>query len=278
MANGEWRMAIGDWRMGLHLVLALVLAAGGCAGRKPANPGIVASTTLISTIIQAVAPDCFKVTTIAPAGLCPGQFDLKPSDITAANTSKLILNHGWEPWYAGLVKAILPPGPRRVTLQTPENWMVPDLQKQAVDEITRLLAETDPARAGLFKENASRYKTQVDSAGAAAKAVFAGKPLPKVIATDMQVQFLKWLGFDMVATYGRAEDFTAAELTRLAGLAQDSAVGLIVDNLQSGPDAGEPLAEALKVRHVTLTNFPLRSSYPQALADNVSALAQAIGH
>ena len=121
-------------------LLVLALLIGGCAGRKPGKPGIVASTTLISTIIQAVAPDYFKVTTISPAGLCPGQFDLKPSDITAANTAKLILNHGWEAWYPALVKAILPPGPQRMTLKTPENWMVPDLQKQAVDEITLLLA------------------------------------------------------------------------------------------------------------------------------------------
>jgi zinc transport system substrate-binding protein len=95
-----------------------------------------------------------------------------------------------------------------------------------------------------------------------------------VLAADRQASFLAWLGFRVVATYGRAEDFTAQELTRLARVAQDSGVGLIVDNLQSGPDAGRPLAEALKVKQVTLTNFPLHGDYIEALLANADTLAK----
>src|SRR5512138_1275171 len=91
-------------RAGLRLALALALLAG-CAG-KNAKPRIVASTTLITTIIHAVAGDRFAVTTIAPAGLCPGQFDLRPSDVTAANLAVLLLNHGWEAWYPKLQKSL----------------------------------------------------------------------------------------------------------------------------------------------------------------------------
>jgi hypothetical protein len=53
-------------------------------------------------------------------------------------------------------------------------------------------------------------------------------------------------------------------------------VKLVVDNLQSGPDTGEPLAQGLGAKHVTLTNFPLQGSYRQSLLDNVTALARAI--
>jgi zinc transport system substrate-binding protein len=251
------------------------LALLGCADRT-AKPRIVASTTLISTIVEAMAPGRFAVTTIAPAGLCPGHFDLKPSDVTAANYAELILNHGWEAWYPTLQKAIIPPGPRRVTLATKGNWMIPDIQKQAATEVAALLAELDTARTDTFRLAAERYRADVDSAAAAARALLAGKTLPATIAAEQQAPFLSWLGFRVVATYGRAEDFTAQELTRLARVAQDSGVSLVVDNLQSGPDTGKPLAEGLKVRHVTLTNFPLKGSYRQALLDNAAALARAV--
>jgi ABC-type Zn uptake system ZnuABC Zn-binding protein ZnuA len=247
----------------------------GCS-RRPGRIHIVASTTLIGTIVRSIAGDRFAVTTIAPAGLCPGHFDLKPSDVAAANNARLILNHGWEAWYPSLEKAIISPGPRRVTLATQGNWMIPELQKQAAVEIAALLAEVDTACADTYRLAATRYQSEVDSAAAAALAMLTGKELPPVIASEQQTPFLRWLGFPVVATYGRAEDFTAQELTRLARVASDSGVQLVVDNLQSGPDTGKPLAEALKVKHVTLTNFPLEGSYRQALLDNTAALVQAI--
>jgi len=250
--------------------------AGNCARSSSRRPSIVASTTLISTIVEAVAPGRFAVTTIAPAGLCPGHFDLKPSDLAAANNARLILNHGWEAWYPALEKAIVPPGPRRVTFATKGNWMIPEIQKQAALEIATLLAETDTVRADTYLRAAARYSADVDSAAALAQNMLSGKALPAVIAAQQQAPFLAWLGIRVVATYGRAEDFTAQELTRLARVAQDSGVALIVDNLQSGPDTGKPLAEGLKVLHVTLSNFPLHGSYPKALLDNAAALAKAV--
>jgi len=255
--------------------LLVGVAVLGCA-RPSGRIRVVASTTLISAIVQAVGGDRFAVTTIAPAGLCPGHFDLKPSDVTAANNARLILNHGWEAWYPGLEKAIIPPRPRRVTLTTQGNWMIPELQKQAAAEIGGLLAELDTARADTYQLAATRYEADVDSAAAAARALLAGRELPAVIVAEQQSPFVVWLGFHVVATYGRAEDFSAQEMTRLARVAIDSDVKLIVDNLQSGPDAGKPLAEALKVKHVTLTNFPLEGSYSRSLLDNTAALAQAI--
>ena len=260
----------------LARLLLIGIAVFGCAQPKQGRIPVVASTTLISTIVQAIGGDRFAVTTIAPAGLCPGQFDLKPSAVAAANSARLILNHGWEAWYPSLEKAIISPGPRRATLTTQGNWMIPDLQKQAAGEIAVLLQEIDPARADTYRLAAARYEADVDSATATARTLLTGKELPAVVAADQQAPFVASLGFRVVATFGRPEDLTAQGLTRLARVALDSNVGLVVDNLQSGPDAGKPLAEALKAKHVTLTSFPLHGSYRQALLDNVSALAQAI--
>jgi len=252
------------------------VAVLGCAQSKTGRVPVVASTALIGTIVQAIGGDRFAVTTIAPAGLCPGHFDLKPSDVAVASNARLILNHGWEAWVPSLDKAIVPPGPRKVTLATQGNWMIPEVQKQAAAEIAALLEELDTARADTYRLAVEHYQAGVDSAAAQARASLADKALPAVIASGQQAPFLAWMGFRVVATYGRAEDFTAQEMTRLARVALDSGVGLIVDNLQSGPATGKPLAEALNVRHVTLTNFPLQGSYRRALLDNASALARVV--
>jgi zinc transport system substrate-binding protein len=255
----------------IGLALAAVLMSG-CARPTGGRVRVVATTTLISTIINEVAPDRFAVTTIAPAGLCPGHFDLRPSDVNAANQAQLLLNHGWEAWFPDLEKGIAPPGPRKVTLKTQGNWMVPDLQKQATDELAALLAEVDAPHADSFKARAIRYKARVDSAAATIKARFAADSLPAVIASDKQAPFLVWLGFPVVATYGRAEDFTARELTRLARVALDKQVKLVVDNLQSGPETGLEFAKSVGAGHVTLTNFPSDAGYAAAVTANADSL------
>ncbi|MEO0079425.1 MAG: metal ABC transporter substrate-binding protein [candidate division WOR-3 bacterium] len=254
----------------LTVVIYLV---GGC--QKPTAPRlkVVVSTTMIGAIVEAVGGERVRVTTIAPAGICPGHFDLQPSAIVAANEARLLLNHGWEEWFGKLKQALANPRLIQKTVQTQGNWMVPPVHKEATREILGLLCELDPANARFYQTNAKRYLAQVDSVSVLVKAIFQNRSLP---AAEMQAEFLKWLGFRVVATYGRAEDFTSQELTRLAQVMVDSAVGLVVDNLQSGPDAGRSLAEAAKATHVTLTNFPDEKGYIPALKGNAAKLAQAV--
>ena len=258
------------------VAVAVFALVSGCARKPDRRARIVASTTLIATITEQVGGGRFAVTTIAPAGLCPGHFDIKPSDILAANQAQLLLNHGWEAWFPKLEQALVKPGPRKVTLKTQGNWMVPPVQVAATREIAALLGSVDAANARLYLERADVVVAQVESAGAVAHGLFANQSLPAVIAADKQKPFLEWLGFRVLASYGRPEEFTAQELTRLARVIVDSGVGLIVDNLQSGPDAGRSLAEAAGIKQVTLSNFPLEGSYSKTLMSNADTLAKLV--
>lgn len=161
-------------------------------------------------------------------------------------------------------------------LQTKGNWMVPAVQRQATDEITTLLIRALPGESLFLKKNRARYHSQIDSLANQIKALFAGRPLPRVVASEHQADFLKWLGFNVVGAYRRPEDLTTRELSSLAQVMVDSSVGLVVDNLQSGPEAGRPLAEAAGVSHITLSNFPLNGDYLKTVLDNARALIKVI--
>ncbi len=279
------------------VVMTLGLAVFGCAARPGSRLRVVTTTTLISSIVEAIGGRYVQATAIAPGGMCPGHFDISPSAVAAANDAQLLLNHGWEEWFPKLEQVLHNPRVIRRTLSIKGNWMVPDIHKQAVKEVLQLLGEIDSVHADSFRVAAQRYTAQIDSAAAQARSLFAGRVLPKVIAAEHQAPFLRWLGFSVVATYGRPEEFTAQELVRLARVMADSGVRLVVDNLQSGAEAGKPLAEAHGVAHVTLTNFPLPAkagspksrkarkpesqeaeepAYCRALLDNVRALAAAL--
>ncbi|MFO7674697.1 MAG: zinc ABC transporter substrate-binding protein [bacterium] len=255
------------------LAAVLALSGPGCGGRNP-RPVVVGTTANITAVVAAVAGDRVENVTLAPAGMCPGHFDVRPSHVAAAARADLIIRQGWEEWFDDLARSLPEPRPRVVTAATGGNWMLPEVHRLAVLELAGLLAGLDTALADTFKLNAGRYLARVDSASRAARALLAGRSLPTAIAAEHQAPLLRWLGFRVVATYGRPEDFTARELSRLARVGIDSAVGLVADNLQSGPDAGGPLAAAFGARHVNLTNFPLEDDYPATLLESARTIAR----
>jgi len=261
----------------LTLLILLALLIPACQpqpGKRQLK--VVASTALIGAIVQTVGDGKVQVTTIAPAGMCPGHFDLQPQSIAAAQEAQLLLYHGWEGWMDKLKEEIKNPAGNWIVVQTRGNWMVPPVQKKATNELTALLIKTAPADSAFFEKNRQRYLLQIDSVASVLNTMFADKNLPRVLASEHQAEFLRWLGFRVVGTYERAEQFTAQELSRLARVMVDSAVGLVVDNLQSGPDAGKPLAEAAGVRHVTLSNFPLEGDYLKTVLENGNRLLKVI--
>ncbi len=261
------------------LVFALVVAGCRSERARAKRLKVVASTALIGVMVKAVGGERVAVTTIAPAGMCPGHFDIQPAALVAAQDADLMLNHGWEGWWEKLRAGVSVAGrraARAVRLNTGGNWMVPDVHQQAVAEITRILIELAPADSTLFRKNSARYLKEIDSLAVVVKVWFKDKKLPRVICAEPQRDFLVWLGFPVVATYGRAEDWSAQELVHLARVTVDSGVGLVVDNLQSGAAAGKPLAEAAGIRQVALSGFPLKDSYQQTLLENCQALIRAI--
>jgi zinc transport system substrate-binding protein len=260
----------------LILVISFGGIIGGCGKARPAKIRVVATTSLISTIVDAVGKEKVSVFTIAPPDFCPGHFDIQPATVLQVQEGQLLLNHGWEGWFENLRSKIRNPDLHQVTLTTTGNWMIPDIQKKATDEITRILVGVDPADSILFQKNARFYKSQIDSLTVIIQQMFRNRELPKVICAEQQAPFIQWLGFPVVATYGRPEDWTAQDLARLARVIVDSGVGLIIDNLQSGPDAGKELARAAGIRQITLSNFPLAGSYLKTLMDNCQRLAEVI--
>lgn len=257
-------------------ILPVVVVAGGCRRQEQVRLKVLTSNTLLGAVVQEVGGDRVAVTAVVPAGFCPGHFDISPAVLVAGEEARLMLSHGWETWLERLRSALKNPRLKEITVTTKGNWMVPPVHLQAIDEVAAILIRVDPAGSRFYEQNRQRYRRQVDSVTKVVQGMFANRSLPRVIVADRQADFLRFLGFPVVATYGRAEDWSAQEMFRLARVIVDSGVGLVVDNLQSGPETGKPLADAAKVKHVTLSNFPLTGDYIRTLVDNAEKLVQAI--
>lgn len=245
---------------------------------------IVGGSVFISNIIQDVADDKLESRPFIPPGMCPGHYDVKPSDIEALANSKAFFVHNYQQNYenvTGLIEAAQNPDLIIRVIDITGNWMTPPVQAEAVDEIAQALGELDEENAAHYQEKAAERVQVILAKGEKVKGrlLEAGVEDVKVICAEMQAGFVRWAGFDIVATYGRPEDLSVAGKERLVVEAQEAGVALVIDNLQSGA-AETSMAQDIGAIQVTISNFPggfeNTEIWENAIDKNVDLLLEAL--
>lgn len=265
-------------------ILGLAALAIGCAPASAPRLKVVTTTSLMSGIVAQIAGDRVKVVTIVPPSQHPGNFDAKPGDIQKLAEADLFLVHGWpgETFVPGLITAANNSKLKLVTVSVAGNWMIPPVQAQAVDKVAAALSQADSQNSASYQKSAGEYQQTIQAKEADIKARLAKANISqvKVIAVDRQADFLQWAGFDVVATYGASESLTPQVVKGLVDKGRAAKVSLVVDNLQSGKDAGKGLAEELGAKDLNLSNFPggfdSTATWEKAIDRNIELLLGAI--
>jgi len=259
----------------LCLAVILFLVAMQCTHTSSKKIKIAATTMLLGSIVHQIGADKTELITIVPAGMCPGHFDMTSENIMNLNESAILLCHGWETWTGKLLEAVdNKPSLRKIG--TGKNMMVPDNHIAAAANITAVLCSLDNTNRDYYIENHRRYVNTIDSLVDEIKVLSSGIKGVKVICSALQEEFIQWLGMDIVMVYPRAEELTPKILADAISRAKHDNIRLVIDNLQSGADAGFVIAEEMKTKHIVLTNFPLGDSYPKTLMQNFLTVLQAL--
>lgn len=245
-------------------------------GRAKEMQSIVASDTILSGMSESLLPsEFFAVTAILPPGQCPGHYDVKLSDIARVKGADLVVSFIDMPF----MQHAAVDAKRQLFIDAEDrNWMTPR------SYITGLgaLADTFSTR---FPEHRLRIAAQRErviqevtenEASLSDRMKRAGVFHMPAIASSMLREPLEWMGFRIVGEYGRPESLSAKEIAALIRIGRERKAVMVVDNLQSGPDAGKGVAEALGVPHVILSNFPSEEGYAATLEENVDAVLTAM--
>jgi zinc transport system substrate-binding protein len=262
-------------RTGLIIVFALLcVSLPTCGGKnlQKDNLTVAATTTHIKTVVKAVGGDLVDCAVLVAGGMCPGHFDISPRHVQMLETADFLLMHGWETWAGDLVAAAGNSDLTHIRLATAGNAMVPPVHLALIEEITNILCAADSSNCGHYIARAAVYRREIeDSLTFLRQRAAAVRNVP-LVCSGHQKPLLSWLGCRVAATYGRPEEMTPAELAHVETAARNAGAVLVVDNMQSGPDAGKALAADLGVPHVVISNFPLDGSYIRTLAANVDTL------
>ncbi|MCD6568471.1 MAG: zinc ABC transporter substrate-binding protein [Dehalococcoidia bacterium] len=242
----------------LFLVAALLLPLS-CASP---SADVMAGSSLIAGIVHDVAGEKIAVRTLVPPGMCPGHYDVKPSDVEALAESKALLIHVWQQKMkniTGLIEAADNPELVIKVIAVEGNWMAPPVQVEALDKIAQALGEIDAGNERYYQQRAKERRQVILDKGEEVQARLQEARLDevKVICSEMQQGFAGWAGFDVVATYGRPEELSVARVGELIEQARGAGVTLVIDNLQSGDTSmSQALANDIGAAQVTVSNFP----------------------
>jgi len=247
---------------------------------------IVTGSSLITDIIQDIADGKLKAYTVIPPGMCPGHYDVKPSDVETLTNSRVLIIHNWQQNMKniiGLVEAADNPDLVIKVIDVPDMPMVPQVQAETTDKIARALGEIDPENSAYYQEKATERTQAIIVKGAEVKNKLQDANVSgvKVLCVEYQAGFAEWAGFDVVATYGRPEDLSVAEVEELIVEAKEAGVALVIDNLQSGTTgSSESIALDIGAIQVTISNFPggfeNTETWEKAIDKNVDLLLEAL--
>jgi zinc transport system substrate-binding protein len=271
----------------LVVVLVVIVAAFLVhAHSAPTSVDIMAGSSLISNIVQDVADGKLETRTLIPPGVCPGLYDVKPSDIEALANSTALFIHDYQQNFQnikGAIEAAENPNLIIIALNVTGNWMVPQVQAEAVDRIAQDLDEIDPENAAYYQERAAERERAILTYGEEVKSRLqeAGVDGVKVICAAMQADFVEWAGFDVVATFGRPEDLSPADVAQLVTEAKQAGAALVIDNLQSGSTTlGAAMKPDIEAIPITISNFPggleNTETWEKAIDKNVNLLLEAL--
>ncbi len=223
------------------------------------KPLIVTTTTVLSSIVEDIAGGLVDVQYIVPPSLCPGHYDVKPSDVDLIRNASLILKHGLlfgERWFDELINMANQSGDLDVDIvDVGTDWNTPSAARQlyinVADALSSVLGIDVSTR--LDKCLQAINETEERLIEISQNNSFEDTP---VVVMEWQKNFVEFLGFDIVAVFGPSEKVSEEDIVEIEENATESGAKLVIDNLHSGVSLGERIAEDIGAVHVVLINFP----------------------
>ncbi len=260
-------------------LLSLVVA-GGCAEKPVVEKAPIAcSTSYIEAIVYDLLGVETKVLRLAGPSMCPGHFDIRPSQVRLLANCRLLLRFDFqralEKKLAGLNRDKL-----EVAEIRPESGLcVPQTYISGCRQCAKILTQAGLADADAMKRRLKVIERRISELSKRVRSRIRQSGLQglAVLASVHQKEFCKWLGLKVVAELPAADksDFRAINVAINAAL--DTNVKFVIANLQEGRQLADAIADRLNAKVVVFSNFPRigkpnRRAFDRLITENVDNL------
>ncbi len=266
----------------MPLALLLLLVVSGCSNDSdsPRERAISVTTSWLECAVKDIGGGRFETVRLLPPGDCPGHFDLSPGTISRLSRCSLLFRFDFQKGLDRKLAGLASGGLRIVSVAMPGGLCVPDSYLNACRQVERTLGGRYPGSAERFRSRLAAVEKRLSELSAVVhkKMADAGLRGGRVLCSDHQSAFCRWLGLEVVAEFSRADDMTSSAIEEVIAAAERSDTRLIIANLQEGRQAADAIAHRLHATVVVFSNFPSMGSDQRRFDDlvlrNVESLVQ----
>lgn len=243
----------------MHSVLLLCLLLPFTAeGSNLKRPVVVASTTMIESLLRDIGGDYFDILTLIPPTSCPGHFDLRPGDVQRIRGADLIICHSYQRDLQEVLRPYIPEGKKWIVIPERHSFAVPQFYREAGQALLEMLSVHFPEQLTTMKVRWSRQKDIIIEMEKECRLTFGRKgalQIPVIVAYR-QKEFVESWGFRIVGVFDTLQGDSIKQIMRLVQEGKQQGVRAIVGNLQNGDRQARVFSEKLGVPFIMLSNFP----------------------
>ena len=257
----------------------LVLAACNQSPPSAARPVIVTTIYPLHELTRQVAGPSAQVVSLVPTGAEPHDWEPSPQDLAQIREARVFIYHGagLDPWVSRLLadqassKALIVRategipllsstsfpdgrGPER-PIPDPHVWLDPVLAQSMVETIRAALAKGDPDHAPTYAENATRFRSELQSLHERFEVGLAHCARREVVTAHAAFAYLaKRYALTLVPVMGLAPESepSPAQLASIVRFARDKKVQYIFVETLVSPGLAETLAREIGARTLVL--------------------------
>lgn len=240
----------------LVLIFAVTILTVSCVKINNNGHKVLCGSSLILSLVKDCGGD-IATSTLIPADVCPGSFDLKPEDATKVIEASIFII---QPFQQGIAEKTLKINPKLIIeiIKTPD-MTIPENYFKGLQEAAKVLGKYFPAKVGQFSQHLNSKINEIRMAVMADTDFLqrVRKMNIRVIASTFHVVTAQYLGFDVEGTFEGPETLKPASLSKLIATAKSKTVSLIISNLTGTHDlTADIINKKLKLPKAVFKVFP----------------------
>jgi ABC-type Zn uptake system ZnuABC Zn-binding protein ZnuA len=255
----------------------------GCRDKPAEGPPVEIAVTnsYLGCAVRELCGDDTQVLSLAPPGMCPGHFDISPSQVRRLCDCRVLLLFDFQKQLVKTLSRVKQRGLKTALVAETGGLCVPETYLSVCRQVSDILAAEHPEMKGRYQQRLRQIEKNLKSLSQELleKVHQAGISSAKVLTSHHQADFLDWLGLETIETFVGGDIETIAGVERCISKARGQDVRFVVANKQEGTEMAKALAERLGAQAVVFSNFPelvgQKSGFHQLLRANVDALLEA---
>jgi zinc transport system substrate-binding protein len=249
-------------------------AARDAEARQPAR--IATANSYLSAVVRDWVGSDEAIVALAEPGSCPGHFDVRPSQLRALRSCRLLVRFDFQQGLAERLEKLRGDGLRVASIQIVGGMGVPAGYLDAAEQVGALLVDEGWLTPAEATERAGEIRTRLERLDAelrerVATAGLVGLP---VITSWHQEAFCEYLGLEVAGTFTGADTALASNIDAAVRAGLD--VRGVVANEPEGRRLADTIAARLDVPVVVFANFPDEARhdgrFDELVRSNVAAL------